>query len=65
MAYEEEVTEEHYETFDGPYGTIEIIAVKRENSTALADLHRIIAEIMVKQARKKAKIEESHRHYDQ
>ncbi|MPY20690.1 hypothetical protein [Paenibacillus glucanolyticus] len=46
--------EELFEVIDGPYGPIEIIAVKRENSTALADLHRTIAEIMVKQAKKKA-----------
>lgn len=37
-------------TFDGPNGKIEIVAVKRENSTALSDLYDTIAEIMIKQA---------------
>lgn len=50
--------EELYDVMEGPYGLIVIIAVKRENCTARADLHRTIAEIMVKQAiRKAAKIE--------
>lgn len=39
---------------DGPYGPIEIVAVKRENSTVLSDLHHTIADIMIKQAKKKA-----------
>ncbi|RCX17370.1 hypothetical protein DFP94_10994 [Fontibacillus phaseoli] len=39
---------------DEPYGPIEIIAVKRENSAALSDLHHTIADIMIKQAEKKA-----------
>ncbi|MHA2852839.1 hypothetical protein ACXZ7E_02545 [Paenibacillus lautus] len=45
--------EELFDIIDGPYGPIEIIAVRRENSTALAALHRTIAEIMVKQEKRK------------
>lgn len=37
-------------TFEGSNGMIEIVAVKRENSTALSDLYDTIAEIMIKQA---------------
>ncbi|WP_160045735.1 hypothetical protein [Paenibacillus sp. USDA918EY] len=53
---DEEVTEVLYDTFDGPYGKIEIYAVKEDPNkpSALDKLHRTIAEIMVKQARKNA-----------
>ncbi|MGG3504697.1 hypothetical protein ABES58_04350 [Paenibacillus lautus] len=51
-------TKEHFETFEGPYGTINIMAVKENtaegNATAFASLHHTIAEIMIKQARRKA-----------
>jgi hypothetical protein len=40
--------------FEGPHGPIEVIVVKDENSTALSDLYSTIAEIMVRQAKKKA-----------
>ncbi|MNW59602.1 hypothetical protein D3C74_375290 [compost metagenome] len=44
-------------SFEGPNGKIEIVAVKRENSTAVSDLYDTIAGIMIKQARKEFRIQ--------
>ncbi|MNK84432.1 hypothetical protein D3C87_1042800 [compost metagenome] len=48
--------EEVLRVIDGPYGPIEFIAAKQETPSALADLHHVIADILVKQAIRKTKI---------
>lgn len=51
-------------TLEGPNGMIEIVAVQREDSTALSDLYDTIAEILIKQALREARIQKEAAHME-